>query len=40
MKKTSIKIDKCKCRIWSGFPNKQCSRKGHINGYCKIHNDR
>ena len=38
-KKTIIKTDKCKCRIWSGFPHKQCSRKGSINGYCKIHND-
>ena len=28
----------CKCRVWDGFPDKQCSRKGTINGYCKIHN--
>ena len=29
----------CKCRIWKDFPNKQCSRKGTMNGYCKIHSE-
>ena len=37
--KTPEETDTCKCRIWSGFPHKQCSRKGIIDGYCKIHND-
>ena len=38
--KTTEKIkDTCKCRVWSGFPHKQCSRKGIIDGYCKTHND-
>ena len=35
--KETKKNNLCKCRVWNGFPNKQCSRKGTINGYCKIH---
>jgi len=38
-KQENVTTEMCKCRIWSGFPHKQCSKKGHINGYCKIHND-
>ena len=37
--KDTKKNNLCKCRVWNGFPNKQCSRKGTINGYCKIHNE-
>ena len=37
--KRTISPKKCKCRTWSGFPNKQCSHKGTFNGYCKIHNN-
>ena len=38
-KKDNKKDNLCKCRVWNGFPNKQCSRKGTINGYCKTHNE-
>ena len=38
-KKVNKKDNLCKCRVWNGFPNKQCSRNGTINGYCKTHNE-
>ena len=38
-KKENINDNLCKCRVWNGFPNKQCSRKRLVNGYCKIHNE-